>query len=128
MFETRRLPGKADVIAPDGSMVRILLQLHGESMAHFELAPGKISRSVFHRNVDEIWYFLSGQGEFWLKIEAREDVVRVEAGVCLSIPSGTVFQFRSLGAEPLTAVAVTMPPWPGPEEAVEVQGHWISTE
>ena len=51
----------------------------------------------------------------------------VEAGVCVTIPLGTHFQFRSLGDEPLAALAVTMPPWPGDDEAVVVTGQWAST-
>ena len=128
MFEIHKLPAEPDVIAPDGSEVRILLQLQGGSMAHFELAPGKTSRAVFHHSVEEIWYFLSGRGEFWRKIGDREEVVSVEPGVCITIPSGTVFQFRSLGDGPLAAVAITMPPWPGPDEAAEGQGLWVPTE
>jgi mannose-6-phosphate isomerase-like protein (cupin superfamily) len=37
---------------------------------------------------------------------------------------GTAFQFRSTGRTPLSAVAITMPPWPGPDEAYEVEGQW----
>jgi mannose-6-phosphate isomerase-like protein (cupin superfamily) len=44
--------------------------------------------------------------------------------VSLSIRAGTHFQFRSDGAEPLEAVAVTMPPWPGEGEATIVAGKW----
>jgi hypothetical protein len=31
------------------------------------------------------------------------------------------------GAEPLAAVAVTMPPWPGENEAYFVEGKWRAT-
>jgi mannose-6-phosphate isomerase-like protein (cupin superfamily) len=44
--------------------------------------------------------------------------------VSLSIGAGTHFQFRSDGADPLEAVAVTMPPWPGEGEATIVEGKW----
>jgi mannose-6-phosphate isomerase-like protein (cupin superfamily) len=37
---------------------------------------------------------------------------------------GTHFQFRSLGYESLSAVGVTMPPWPGDGEAIIVEGLW----
>ena len=123
-FETLRLPERPDVVAPDGSDVRVLLALRGGSMAHFELAPGKASVAVAHRTVEELWFFLAGQGEMWRKLGEREEVEPVEAGVCISIPVGTHFQFRSLGEAPLAAVAVTMPPWPGDEEAYEVEGRW----
>lgn len=51
----------------------------------------------------------------------------VERGVCLTIPVGTHFQFRSFGYEAFGAIAVTMPPWPGKAEAIEVQGKWQPT-
>jgi mannose-6-phosphate isomerase-like protein (cupin superfamily) len=108
--------------------VRILLQLAGGSVAHFELGPGRVSRAVTHRTVEEIWYVLRGRGEMWRRQGDRESTVPLAPGVCLTIPLGTHFQFRSLGAEHLAAVAVTMPPWPGPDEAVPVTGTWTSTE
>ncbi len=126
-FDTMRLPVDRDVVAPDGSDVRVLLGLAGGGMAHFELAPGETSRAVTHRTVEEIWFCLGGQGEMWRKQGQREDVVPVEAGVCLTIPLGTHFQFRALGGQPLAAVAVTMPPWPDTEEALPVQGIWPPT-
>lgn len=127
MFETKRLPVEPDVVAPDGSDVRILLGLEGGGMAHFELCPGRISTAVVHKTVEEIWCFLAGRGEMWRKSEVREEVVTVERGICLTIPLGTRFQFRSFGDEPLQAVAVTMPPWPGENEARIVRGKWEPT-
>jgi mannose-6-phosphate isomerase-like protein (cupin superfamily) len=124
-FETKRLPDSADAVAPDGSEVRLLLQRPGGSMAHFELQPERTSRAVRHRTVEEIWFFLSGDGEMWRKQSGgREDVVRVEPGACVTIPVGTHFQFRCLSRVPLAAVAITMPPWPGDNEAEFVEGKW----
>ena len=123
-FNTMRLSAVPDVVAPDGSGVRILLSLNGGGMAHFELAPGQTSKAVTHRTVEEIWFVLSGRGEMWRKQAGREEVVSVEPGVCLTIPLQTYFQFRSVGDEPLTAIAITMPPWPGEDEALFVPGRW----
>ena len=123
-FDTMQLPEARDVDAPDGSDVRILLQLGGGGMAHFELAAGWVSRAVAHRSVDEIWYILRGQGQMWRRQADREETVTLQPGTCVSIPVGTHFQFRSTGAEPLAAVGITMPPWPGPGEAYEVPGAW----
>jgi mannose-6-phosphate isomerase-like protein (cupin superfamily) len=127
-FETTRLRPQPDARAPDGADVRVLLRLAGGSVAHFELGQGRISRAVTHRTVEEIWYVLSGRGEMWRRQGDRESVVALETGVCLTIPLGTHFQFRSFGPAPLAAVAVTMPPWPGPDEAVLVAGTWSPTE
>ena len=123
-FGTMRLPAARDAVAPDGSDVRVLLRLAGGSMAHFELAPGRVARAVAHRTVDEIWYVLRGEGEMWRSQAGREETVALAPGTCVSIPAGTHFQFRSAAAGPLAAVAVTMPPWPGDGEAYEVPGAW----
>ena len=63
----------------------------------------------------------------WRKQDDREEVATLDAGVCLTIPLGTHFQFRSFGDEPLATVVVTMPPWPGDDEARRVPGKWTST-
>lgn len=126
-FTTSRLSRERDVVATDGSDVRILQSLSHGALTHFTLAPGRTSTAVVHRTVEEIWYFLSGRGEMWRKQEGREEVVPVEAGVCVTIPLGTHFQFRSLGDEPLVALASTMPAWPGDGEAVVVPGRWPPT-
>ena len=126
-FGTKQLPAARDVIAPDGSDVRVLLGLARGGMAHFVLAPGQISTAVTHRTVEEIWYVLSGRGEMWRRQGDHEEVVAMAPGVCLTIPLGTHFQFRSLGTEELAAVAVTMPPWPGDGEALVVAGKWQPT-
>jgi mannose-6-phosphate isomerase-like protein (cupin superfamily) len=126
-FETKRLPVERDGIAKDGSDVRVLLNLHGGGMAHFELPPAQTSTAISHKTVEEIWFFLSGRGQMWRKTESREEIVAIEAGVCLTIPLGTHFQFRSLGYEALSAIGVTMPPWPGEGEATVVVGKWKPT-
>lgn len=126
-FSTKHLPDTPDAIAPDGSNVRILLELMGGGMAHFELAAGEVSTAVAHRTVEEIWFFLSGSGEMWRRQNQSERVVPVHAGICITIPIGTHFQFRSFGQEPLVAIGVTMPPWPGECEAYVVEGKWGAT-
>ena len=123
-FETTRLPATPDIVAPDGSDVRVLLGTARGGMAHFELAGGRASEAIRHRTVDEIWFVLSGRGEMWRREGGREDVVELEPGVCVTIPVGTHFQFRAADGESLKAVGVTMPPWPGPGEAQPVPGKW----
>jgi mannose-6-phosphate isomerase-like protein (cupin superfamily) len=121
---TRMLPVEADVIAPDGCAVRILVATGRGSMAHFTLGPGEVTRAVAHRTVEEVWYFLSGRGRMWRRFEGRDEIVDAGPGISLAIPLGARFQLRNDGDEPLTAVAVTMPPWPGDDEAYFVDGRW----
>ncbi len=126
-FGTKRLPTEVGEVAPDGSNVRLLLNVTDGVMAHYELPPGETSTAETHGTVEEIWYFLSGRGEMWRKSDDQEEIVEVEAGVCISIPRDTIFQFRSFGHESLTAIGVTMPIWPGPAEGVSVEGIWEPT-
>jgi mannose-6-phosphate isomerase-like protein (cupin superfamily) len=123
-FATLRLPVARDVVAPDGSDVRVLLGLGGGGMAHIELAAGRVAHAVTHRTVEEVWYVVAGRGEMWRRQGEREEIVALEPGVCLTIPLGTHFQFRASPTEPIAAVAITMPPWPGEGEAVRVDGPW----
>jgi len=126
-FDTTHLPSAPSTVAPDGSSVRLLLRLKAGGMAHFELAPGQTSKAVTHRTVEEIWYFVAGRGEMWREQNGHSTIVDVYPGVCLTIPLGTRFQFRSCSADALAAVGVTMPPWPGDDEAVVVNGEWQPT-
>ncbi len=121
---TKTLAVDADVIAPDGCEVRILAQTPRGSMAHFTLGPGQVSRAAAHRTIEELWFFLSGRGRMWRRLGEREEIVDVGPGVSVSIPLGTHFQLRNDADEPLAAVAVTMPPWPGDDEAYLVEGKW----
>jgi mannose-6-phosphate isomerase-like protein (cupin superfamily) len=124
-FATMRLPSSPTVVAPDGSDVRVLLGLSTGSMAHFELSAGKVAQAVVHRTVEEVWFVLAGHGQMWRKQGQREEVVALEPGVCLTIPVGTHFQFRAAKSEAVSAVAITMPPWPGESEAMLVSGPWL---
>jgi mannose-6-phosphate isomerase-like protein (cupin superfamily) len=127
-FPSMMLPDGCDVIAPDGSEVRILLAARGGSMAHFRLPAGQVSRAVRHRTVDEIWFILSGRGEMWRSAGGRDEIAALVPGACLTIEAGTTFQFRAAADAPLAAVAVTMPPWPGDAEAEPAEGRWTPSD
>lgn len=133
-FRHALLPTAPDAQAPDGSAVRLLVDLPpsahhaGGGIAHFELGPGETSTAVTHRTVEELWYFVAGRGEMWRAQDDREEIIEVREGVALTIPLGTRFQFRSLGEGALAAVGTTMPQWPGTDdEAVVVEGPWQPT-
>lgn len=126
-FITRHLAKQPDAIAPDGSEVRFLAATQQGSMAQFSLPVGKTSIAVCHRTVEELWYFISGRGRLWRKSKNAEETIDVHPGVSISIPVGTHFQFRCDSIEPLQAVSITMPPWPGMDEAFAVTGIWQPT-
>ena len=123
-MHTKRLPNEYTALAPDGSEIRELVYVAGGSMVHCLLPVGATSMAVSHKTVEEVWYFIEGRGQVWRKSGDAESVVPVEAGVSLSIEVGTHFQFRNTGNEDLRFIIVTMPPWPGEQEAVRVDDYW----
>ena len=124
-FENSQVAAHYDVLAPDGSEIRLLHSLASASVVHCTLPVGAVSIPVRHRTVEEIWFFLAGQGQVWRKQGERAEVLDVAPGVSLTIPLGTDFQFRNTGDVPLEFIIATNPPWPGADEAVPLDsGRW----
>jgi mannose-6-phosphate isomerase-like protein (cupin superfamily) len=120
------VPPEPDYVAPDGSAVRLLCEVDAAGMAHFELPSGSTTQEVVHKTVDEVWFVLSGHGWMWRRRD-RDGVEReteLLPGLSLNLPVGTRFQFKADGSESLAVIGVTVPRWPGPDEAVEVEGIW----
>ncbi len=126
-FATRHVSATPDVIAPDGSQVRLLCVTARASTAIFTLPAGAVARAITHRSVEEIWYVLTGRGRIWRRFGSGEDVTELSPGVSVTIPVGAHFQFRSEGADALSVVGATIPPWPGDGEAAFVDGPWPAT-
>ncbi len=120
----RRLTSDIDEIAPDGSQVRVLGSVCRGSMGHFTILKGQTIRATCHQTVDEIWFVLAGKGEMWRKSADQTLTVEISAGDSLCIPVGTAFQVRNTGIADLTVLGQTMPPWPGNDEAIYVDGPW----
>ncbi len=118
------LPRECTETAPDGCEVRKLIAGSHASLVHCTLPANATSEAVMHRSVEEIWYFLQGRGQLWRRHGTTERVVEVAAGVALSIPPGTAFQFRNTGDAALEFIVSTAPPWPGAAEAAPVPAHW----
>ncbi len=112
-------------IAPDGSTVERLGRVSGGSLARFTFAAGSISKAVRHKQVEELWYVLSGAAELWRAPESGDAELRpLQEGDAVALEARCAFQVRVSGDAPLKVVAVTLPPWPGDGEAVLVDGHW----
>ena len=122
-----RISSAPDAIALDGSEVRVLCSLPRGSLSFFSLLPKVVAKAVAHRTIEEVWYFVSGYGRMWRRLGQQEEIVDIGPGVSITIPTGTHFQFRCDGLEPLTAIAAVMPPWPGEGEVYQVQGEWEAT-
>lgn len=124
-FESRSVPAAYDVLAPDGSEIRLLHSLDQASVVHCRLPAGAVSIPVRHRTVEEIWVILAGAGEVWRRQGDRVETLAVAPGTSLTIPLGTDFQFRAQDDAPLEFLITTSPPWPGEDEAVLLEaGCW----
>jgi mannose-6-phosphate isomerase-like protein (cupin superfamily) len=113
----------ADAIAPDGSEIYFrAVDATRASLVEVALGPGGVSRPVRHRTVEEIWYFLAGSGEVWLRSpdRASDQTRAVAKGDVVVIPTGWDFQFRADRGQALRFLCFTAPPWPGAGEAVAV--------
>ena len=116
---------RADVTAPDGSEIRLLVdqrhQATRASLCEVTLPAGQVSRPVWHRTVEEVWYVLEGTGHVWRCPPDAEgatgETVTVRPGDALTIPRAWRFQFRAGEDGPFRILCYTSPPWPGPGEA-----------
>lgn len=126
-MHTRPFPEAPDARSPAGAEIRYLMEGATGNMIHSSVPPHQVNRATIHATVSEFWYVLSGRGEIWRRKGATEALAVLEPGVSIDIAVGTAFQYRCLGAEPLRFLCVTMPPWPGDEEASFIDGPWVPT-
>jgi mannose-6-phosphate isomerase-like protein (cupin superfamily) len=111
-----------DAIAPDGSEIYFLVgDARRASLVEVRLAAGQTSKPVRHRTVEEIWYFLAGEGRVWQQCPGEAAAVyEVAPGTVLTIRTGCAFQFQAGSRTELRFLCYTSPPWPGHEEAEAV--------
>ena len=121
----QRAGAQPDANAPDGSEIRLLVDgrngAEKASLCEVRLSAGGVSRPVWHRQVEEIWYVLEGTGRVWrCPPDSRPDdvlPVHVSPGDALVIPARWRFQFSASANGELRFLCFTSPPWPGEDEA-----------
>ncbi len=111
-------------LAPDGSEIRLLTEVPNGGFAHCLLPPRAITEAMQHQTVEEIWHFLEGEGLLWRNQHGKDNLTPLSKGTTVVISPGVPFQFRNTGDEPLVFLIVTMPPWPGPSEALKASHYW----
>jgi mannose-6-phosphate isomerase-like protein (cupin superfamily) len=124
IFQFKTLPAASDYLAPDTSDIRLLNGFDTGGLCHCTLGIGKVSLAVKHKTVSEIWYCLSGKGEIWQMKNEASEVRQFGAADSFTIHPGNSFQFRNTGNENLCILIVTMPKWPGTDEAEMVNSYW----
>ncbi len=122
---------QSDYNAPDGSQITYLIKGQpGDfgDLCNCKLPIGKTSIAVTHQTVKELWNFTAGKGQFWLKDGDVETISEVKKGTSILIYPGVSFQFRNTSEDTiLESTITTMPPWPGANEALVVEGKWNPT-
>lgn len=126
-MQARHFPPTPDGRSPAGAEIRHLIECEAGGMIHSTVPPGQVNRATVHATVSEIWHVLSGQGQIWRRDDTGEQTTLLTAGVSIDIPVGTAFQYRCTGPDPLEFLCITMPPWPGDEEATVREGPWRPT-
>ncbi len=113
-----------DVIAPDGAEIRILVdQSRGAtqlSLAEALVKPGERTSCVSHKTIEEVWYIVRGTGQFHrLSPDGTdEQIVTIQLGDALFIPTGYRFWVENTGTEDLIFLCHDAPAWPGHDEAI----------
>ena len=126
-MRTRPFPETPDARSPAGAEIRYLMEGATGNMIHSTVPAGQVNRATVHATVSEFWHVLSGWGEIWRRDESGEEVTVLEPGVSIDLPVGTGFQYRCTGVEPLRFLCISMPPWPGNDEARLIEGPWEPT-
>lgn len=101
-------------------------------MVEVVLPAGQVSRPVYHQTVEELWYVLEGMGQIWRCPPGQEDssqetIQSVGPGDALVIPTGWRFQFGAGETGELRFLCVTLPPWPGGDEALPAEFGRLGT-
>ena len=123
-MKTRTFPPAPEGRSPAGAEIRFLMEGDTGGMIHSTVPPRQVNRATIHATVSEFWHVLSGEGRIWRRDATGEATTVLRKGVSIDIPVGTAFQYRCDGAEPLTFLCISMPPWPGATEATIIDGPW----
>jgi mannose-6-phosphate isomerase-like protein (cupin superfamily) len=105
-MQTRSFPSTPDGRSPAGAEIRYLIEGETGGMIHSTVPPGQVNRAAVHATVSEFWHVLSGEGEIWRRDGTGEETTVLARG------------------DPLRFLCITMPPWPGNQEATIVEGPW----
>lgn len=123
------LPPQHDTTSPAGAFVRILIDGPTGGMIHSTVPVGQTNKPVIHHTVSEFWYILEGHGEIWRSNDEGEKITTLLPGTSIDIEPETAFQYRNVSRDAdLKFICITMPPWPGNNEASYVsRGAWEPT-
>ena len=110
------------LITPEGEVIYELIGkgdegggISSHSIAQIQIPPGKSSALHYHRQIEESYYILKGEG--WMEINQKEFVLK--PGQTCFIQPGEVHRIMNRGDEDLEFLAFCVPAWE-PEDSFEV--------
>jgi mannose-6-phosphate isomerase-like protein (cupin superfamily) len=111
-MEIRSLARAEPFTTKDGSTIRSLLDLgtapvRNQSLAEATVEPGAATERHYHRESEEIYYVVEGEGELQLDGERA----RVGPGDAVLIPPGAWHEVRASPDGPLRFLCCCAPPY-----------------
>lgn len=109
-MDVRNIDAVPAFVTKDGSQIRELLAHRNscivkQSLAEARLEPNQRTTPHFHRQTEEIYYILTGQGQ--MRIGDEEHAVG--PGDAIAIPPGQVHTIRNSGSQRLTFLCCCAP-------------------
>jgi len=111
-MEIRSLGAATPFTTKDGSTIRSLLDLavapvRNQSLAEATVEAGAATERHYHRESEEIYYVVEGDGE----VELDGERAAVGPGDAVLIPPGTWHEIRASDAGPLRFLCCCAPPY-----------------
>ena len=111
-MDVRSLAAAEAFTTADGSTIRELCGLPTggtvkQSLAEATLEPGQSTQRHYHRESEEIYFVLAGEGE----LEVAGERSRVGAGDAVPIPPGAWHRIGNTGSAPLRFLCCCAPPY-----------------
>jgi len=85
------------------------------SLAHASIPVGGKSLPHTLTHSDELYYFLSGQGQIFIE----EEHENVKSGEIVLVPAGSQQWVENTGESELVFICIVSPPWSADEEVVQ---------
>jgi mannose-6-phosphate isomerase-like protein (cupin superfamily) len=102
-YQTKDTSLICEIAHPSGSAAR------NQSLAEATLRLGRSTQAHFHARSEEIYYILSGRGEFCLGEHGAPSTC--EAGTAIIIAPGIKHQIRCVGEDDLVFLCACAPPY-----------------
>ena len=111
-MDVRSLAVAEAFVTADGSTIRELSGLPTggtvkQSLAEASLEPGQVTQCHYHRESEEIYFVLEGEGE--LNLDGEQ--ARIGPGDAVPIPPGAWHELRNTGKGPLRILCCCAPPY-----------------